>query len=153
MANRTYRYFTGEVLYPFGYGLSYSKFAYSRLALSSKQWDGKKPLRVTVDVTNTGTMNADEVVQLYASHPEIPNSPIRTLIAFERVHIAKGETQKVVFNVDARSLSTVDATGQRKLVSGKVDLWLGGGQPGLRADMGATAGQAAQLQITHSTAF
>lgn len=153
MANRTYRYFTGEVLYPFGYGLSYSKFAYSKLALSSKQWDGKKPLRVTVDVTNTGTMNADEVVQLYASHPEIPNSPIRTLVAFERVHIAKGETQKVVFNVDARSLSTVDATGQRKLVSGKVDLWLGGGQPGLRADLGATAGQAVQLQITHSTAF
>ncbi len=153
MANRTYRYFTGEVLYPFGYGLSYSKFMYRKLALSSKKWDAEKPLRVTVEVTNTGTVDADEVVQLYASHQDIPNSPIRTLIAFERVHIAKGKTQKVVFNVDERSLSTVDATGQRKLVPGRVDLWLGGGQPGLRAGLQATAGQAGQLQITRSKTF
>lgn len=153
MTNRTYRYFAGEVLYPFGYGLSYSKFTYNKLMLSSKKWDAKKPLGVTVEITNSGAMDADEVVQLYASRHDIPNTPLRTLIAFKRVHIAQGKTKKVTFSVDDRNLSTVTATGQRVLVPGTVNLWLGGGQPELRASLQTTAGQAVQLHITRNKNF
>ena len=146
MANRTYKYHTGEVLYPFGYGLSYSTFSYGNVK-SPKQWDANGVATVSVDVTNSGVMDAEEVVQLYASRKDITGSPIRALVGFQRVHIPKGKTQKVTFQLDDRRLSTVDDKGQRAVVPGTVNLWVGGGQPNQRAGLQAAAGTEASFVI------
>lgn len=150
MANRTYRYHTGEVLYPFGYGLSYSNFNYDNINISPQQWSAKGSVRVSVNVTNTGAIDAEEVVQLYAARKDIENSPVRTLIGFERVYIAKGETKKITFTLDDRSLSSVNADGQRAIVPGNVSLWVGGGQPLQRTGLQAAAGKGANLIIKKS---
>ena len=89
MKNRTYRYFNGEVLYPFGYGLSYTTFSYADSRISSARVSAHDSVIVSVNVTNTGTMDGDEVVQLYAMHPDVPGAPARALVGFQRVHLAR----------------------------------------------------------------
>lgn len=153
MANRTYRYHTGEVLYPFGYGLSYSEFGYDGVKVSPRQWRGTDKVTVSVNVTNTGAVDADEVVQLYVSHPEVKGAPIRTLVAFKRIHIAKGKSEKVTFELDDRSLSTVDQNGQRSSAPGKVAIWVGGGQPEQREGLHPAAGIRAELVVTKAKAL
>jgi beta-glucosidase len=146
MRNRTYKYHKGEVLYPFGYGLSYSQFSYKDVKVSPAQFASGK-LNLSVAVTNSGKMDADEVVQIYMSRNDIAGSPIRSLIGFKRVHIAKGTTQKVSFELSERDLSSVDENGKRALVAGKVDLWIGGGQPQQRAGLVPAAGVASSFTI------
>ncbi len=148
MANRTYRYHTGEVLYPFGYGLSYTDFRYDRVKVAPQRWRGTGEVTVTVDVTNTGAMDSDEVVQLYVSHQEVAGAPIRSLVGFKRIHVAKGKTEKVVFKLDARALSTVDEDGGRSVVPGTVAVWVGGGQPEQREGLRPAAGGQTELVIT-----
>jgi beta-glucosidase len=140
------------VLYPFGYGLSYSKFAYGDIKVP-KQWDSNGFVTVSVDVTNTGKMDADEVVQLYAARKDIQGSPIRTLVGFQRVHLGKGKTEKVSFQLDDRRLSTVDAKGQRAVVPGTVTLWIGGGQPEQRAGLLPAVGNEASIIIRKGKAL
>lgn len=147
MVNRTYRYHKSEVLYPFGYGLSYSQFNYSAIKVSPTQWDAKGVVTVSVDVTNSGSMDADEVVQLYVTRKDIQGSPIRALAGFQRIHLAKGKTQKVTFALDDQRLSTVDEKGQRALVPGNVTLWVGGGQPAQRAGLSIASGNETNLVI------
>jgi beta-glucosidase len=72
MAGRTYRYFGGEALYPFGYGLSYTTFKYGKPALSAAKLKAGQPLKVSVEVTNAGGRDGDEVVQLYVTRPGVP---------------------------------------------------------------------------------
>jgi beta-glucosidase len=110
MENRTYRYFRGEPLYPFGYGLSYTRFEYSGLRLSSDRLAADGSLEVTLDVRNVGDRDGDEVVQLYVRdvEPRHP-APIRALRGFERVHLRKGERKPVRFTlVPARDLAYYD---------------------------------------------
>ena len=95
MKNRTYRYFAGEPLYPFGYGLTYSKFEYSNLKLSSPELQAGNPLAVDVDVKNSGQRAGDEVVELYISFPKLPGAPLRALRGFTRVHLGAGEVRHV----------------------------------------------------------
>jgi len=106
MANRTYRYFTGTPLYPFGYGLSYSKFAYSNVKLSSKELHAGDPLNVDADVKNTSQRDGDEVVELYLTFPKLPGAPIRALRGFTRVHIRAGETAHVRLAVTRATSAT-----------------------------------------------
>ena len=147
MENRTYKYHEGEVLYPFGYGLSYTSFAYSnpRTAVNSNG-----TVTVTVDVANTGAVDSDEVVQLYLSRPDLPDQPIRTLAGFDRIHLANGEKRTVTFALDDRALSTVDAQGVRAVHPGKVDLWVGGGQPVSRPGLKAAPGASASFSLPGS---
>src|SRR5450432_2106888 len=105
MKGRTYRYFEGLPLYPFGYGLSYSKFTYSNLALSSTKLNAGDPLTVDADVKNASERDGDEVVEVYLSFPKSPSSPIHALRGIKRVHLAAGETQHVHFALDPRDLS------------------------------------------------
>src|SRR5262249_13765937 len=91
MAHRTYRYFDGEVLYPFGYGLSYTAFKYSKPKVSKDSVNADGAVTVSAKVTNAGTMDGDEVVELYLSHPGANGAPIRALAGFQRIHLAKGE--------------------------------------------------------------
>lgn len=147
MANRTYKYHKAPVLYPFGYGLSYSKFSYADIKTSTAQWDKKGKVKVSVDVTNIGNRDADEVVQLYLSRNDIPGSPIRSLAGFQRIHLPKGKTQQVSFQLDERLLSNVDEKGRRSVTPGKVNLWIGGGQPEQRAGLTPASGSEASFSI------
>lgn len=129
MENRTYRYFTGTPLYPFGYGLSYSKFAFSNLKLNQPTLTAGVPLEVSVDVTNTDGPDGDEVVELYITPPRAPGNPLRALRAFQRVHIAKGATAQVKLKLDPRDLSFVDLQGDRYVSAGEYQIAVGDGQP------------------------
>lgn len=142
MEGRTYRYFDGPVLYPFGHGLSYTRFAYSDVQTSPGAIDADVAVEVSVVVANTGDRAGDEIVQLYVSRPNVEGAPLRALAGAQRVSLAPGEQRRVAFTLDPRSLSTVDELGVRRILPGRVDLWLGGGQPG-----GAAPGQAANLHI------
>lgn len=152
MKGRTYRYFKGEALYPFGYGLSYTTFRYAPAKLSAKTVSGDGQVTVSADVTNTGTMDGDEVVQLYVSRPGLKTAPLRALARFDRIHLKAGETKTVTFTLDSRALSTVNADGSRSVKAGKVELWLGGGQPSTRKGLAPAAGSRALLTVmsTHT---
>ncbi|HEY1658425.1 MAG TPA: glycoside hydrolase family 3 C-terminal domain-containing protein [Candidatus Sulfotelmatobacter sp.] len=133
MKNRTYRYFTGEPLYPFGYGLSYSTFAYSNLKLSSTNLHAGDPLTVEADIKNTSPREGDEVAEVYLTFPQSPIAPIRALREFTRVHLAAGETKHVQLTLNSRDLSEVNAAGGRVIAGGEYRIYLGGGQPGTSA--------------------
>ncbi|MCE4553923.1 glycoside hydrolase family 3 C-terminal domain-containing protein [Roseateles cellulosilyticus] len=131
MQGRTYRYFQGTPLWPFGHGLSYTRFAYSTPAVSAERLVAGQPLTVSVEVANTGRRDGDEVVQVYLE-PAMPGplSPRHALVGFQRVPLKAGERRTVQFQLDARALSRVDAAGLRAVQPGRYQLAIGGGQPG-----------------------
>jgi beta-glucosidase len=133
MANRTYRYFTGAPLYPFGYGLSYSKFEYSNLKLSSTQMQAGDSLRVDADVKNASSREGDEVVEVYVNFPKLAGAPLRALRGFTHVHVGAGDVARVRMNLNPRDLSMVDEKGNRVVAPGAYTLTVGGGQPGTSA--------------------
>jgi beta-glucosidase len=130
MTNRTYRYFEGQPLYPFGYGLSYSKFEYSNLKLSTADLTAGDLLTVDTDVKNTSQLSGDEVVELYLTFPKLLGSPLRALRGFTRLHVPAGATQHLQFTLGPRDLSMVDLAGDRRVAAGTYSLSVGGGQPG-----------------------
>jgi beta-glucosidase len=129
MKGRTYRYFTGTPLYPFGYGLSYTTFSYSDLSLPRAEVKAGEPVMAEATVTNTGKVAGDEVVQLYLSFPDVKGAPIRALRGFERVHLAPGASQKVHFELKDRDLSMVTEAGEPIIAEGQYKVSVGGGQP------------------------
>ncbi|MGO9230724.1 MAG: glycoside hydrolase family 3 C-terminal domain-containing protein [Bryobacteraceae bacterium] len=131
MVGRTYRYFTGEPLYPFGYGLSYSSFAYRNLHLPADARAGA-PVAVSVEVQNTGQMAGEEVVQIYVKHigAAVP-APLISLEGFARVSLQPGESRVVSFTLTPRQLSTVQVDGRRLAEPGTIVISAGGAQPGL----------------------
>jgi beta-glucosidase len=129
MAGRTYRYFKGEPLYPFGFGLSYTKFAYGRLKIDSNSVKAGEPIKVSVDVTNVGDRDGDEVVQLYltdvtASAPV----PIRTLVGFDRISLRPREKRTVTFTITPRQMSLIDERGKRVIEPEEFVVSVGAGQ-------------------------
>jgi beta-glucosidase len=133
MEGRTYRYFKGDPLYPFGYGLSYTTFSYSNLSLPEAPIHAGDPLHTSVTVTNTGRIAGDEVAQLYLHFPDLPGAPIRALRGFARVHLDPGASQKVEFQLNPRDLSMVTDGGDIVVAKGKYAVSIGGGQPGTDA--------------------
>jgi beta-glucosidase len=129
MAGRTYRYFAGQPLYGFGYGLSYTTFAYGHLKLSQATVKPAEPLTVEADVTNTGKRSGDEVVELYLRGPQAGGEPLRSLRAFQRVKLRAGETNHVRFTLQPAQLSEVDHDGKTAMQPGDYTVFLGGGQP------------------------
>jgi beta-glucosidase len=148
MAKRTYRYFDGEPLYPFGYGLSYSSFAYQNARVSRAKVAAKDSVTISVDVANTGAMAGDEVVELYITHAGVSGAPIRALHGFQRVHLERGQSKTLTFSLRDRDLSIVDEAGKTRIVPGTVNVWIGGGQPVVRAALPKTAGIQTQFAIT-----
>ena len=130
MTGQTYRYFKGEPLYPFGYGLSYTRFEYSNLRLPEAVEAGVA-IAVDVDVRNAGFRVGDEVVQLYVGDLEasVP-VPIRSLQGFRRVHLQPGESQTVRFTLTPKALSLIDKDGVRVVEPGFFEVSVGGKQPG-----------------------
>jgi beta-glucosidase len=129
MANRTYRYFKGQVLYPFGFGLSYSKFEYGKPEVSADKVKAGENVTVKVSLKNASSVDGDEVAQLYVTPPQTVVSPRLALQGFQRVHLAAGESREVSFTLDARALSEVDAQGARKELAGEYAIFVGSSQP------------------------
>src|SRR5579863_5813186 len=133
MKNRTYRYFTGEPLYGFGHGLSYTSFEYSGMKLSNPSLQAGDPLDVEVDVKNTGKRDGDEVVELYISFPREAGAPLRALRGFTRVNVKSGEQKHVKLTLNPRDLSYVNESGDRFVSAGDYLITVGGGQTGTGA--------------------
>jgi beta-glucosidase len=127
MNNRTYRYFKGTPLYPFGFGLSYTTFVYDNLKLPSR-FTNSKTIPVSVRVTNAGKMDGEEVVELYVSG-QGAQAPIRSLKGFQRIFLKKGESKIVQFQLTPGDLSLMNETGVPQLFKGKVQISVGGSQP------------------------
>ncbi len=131
MNGRTYRYFDGEVLYPFGHGLSYTSFEYSDMKVN-KLADGS--LKISVSVKNTGEREGDEVVQLYLSNPNREfRTPDRALKGFERISLEAGKDRIVEFHLSGKELSVVNLEGESVPMRGDVIVSLGGCQPNKEA--------------------
>jgi beta-glucosidase len=131
MQGRTYRYFKGEPLYTFGFGLSYTKFEYDKLKLSAAKLKAGAELKITADVQNVGDRAGDEVVQLYLSDvaASVP-VPIRSLAGMQRVSLKPGEKQNVSFTLSPTQMSLIDGHGKRVIEPGEFLVSVGGKQPG-----------------------
>jgi len=129
MKGKTYRYCEKSVLYPFGYGLSYTKFAYSNLELSSALLNEK--IEITVTVKNTGNMDGDEVVQLYIHHQG--QEAIKELKGYQRVHLKKGGSKQLTFILKPDDLLHYSAAKDGLTVlPGKVELMIGASSQDIR---------------------
>ncbi|AHM63589.1 glycoside hydrolase family 3 protein [Flammeovirgaceae bacterium 311] len=129
MDNRTYRYFNGQPLWGFGWGISYTTFVYDQLKVpvTSKT---NSPLEVSVRVTNSGKRDGEEVVQLYLSHQDAPyKAPIRALKSFQRISLKSGESRVVNFRLRPQDLAVIGEDGTARYVPGKVLISVGGSQP------------------------
>ena len=138
MQGRTYRYFRGTPLYPFGYGLSYTRFAYAAPTLSATVLKAGDALQVSAELRNAGARAGDEVVQVYLDTPPSPLAPRHALVGFQRMHLAPGESRRVDFTLSPRQLSSVDAAGKRAVRAGRYRVFIGGGQPGDTKGVAAT---------------
>jgi beta-glucosidase len=129
MAGRTYRFFGGEAVYPFGHGLSYSSFRYEAPRVEVQEDGLQTRLLVRTAVTNTSARDGDEVAQLYLLPPRFEGGPRLALRGFQRLHLKAGERRELSYRLDARDLSFVDRDGLRQLMPGSYWLSVGGGQP------------------------
>ena len=136
MKGRTYRYFTGEPLYPFGHGLSYTRFEYSDLKLARAETAKGEPIELSLNVRNAGKRAGDEVVQLYVSsiQPKV-EMPLKSLRGFSRVRLAAGEQKPVTFQlVPADALARYDEASKRFVVdSGEYEIRVGASSSDIRA--------------------
>ncbi|MGO8758269.1 MAG: glycoside hydrolase family 3 C-terminal domain-containing protein [Terracidiphilus sp.] len=129
MKNRTYRYFQGATEYPFGYGLSYSKFAYGDPQVSAPTIQAGEPATVTAVVRNISRRDGAEVAELYVTPPQTAVSPRVELEGFERIHLRAGEARRVVFTLTPRQLSEVDEKGDRSVLPGDYRITISGATP------------------------
>lgn len=129
MEGRTYRYFKGEPLFEFGYGMSYSSFGYSNLLVPAFKNTGES-VKISVDVTNTGTMDGEEVVQVYISNKntKVP-VPIRSVADIRRIFLKAGETKNIEFELDPEKFSLIDSSYDRVITPGVYSIAVGGRQP------------------------
>jgi beta-glucosidase len=139
MQGRTYRYFKGEPLYPFGFGLSYTTFKFEGFKFSSSSVRSGQPVDVSVTVTNAGTRAGDEVVQLYISDiaASVP-VPIRSLAGIKRVSLKPNEKQTITFTIKPEQMSVIDNDGKRVVEPGEFLVSLGGKQPGFSGSADVT---------------
>jgi beta-glucosidase len=129
MSNRTYRYFKGDVMYPFGFGLSYSRFNYGAPHASGTVIQAGDSVTVSAEVRNVGPRDGDEVVELYVKPPQTTISPRVELEGFQRIHLRVGEARRVEFTLTPRQLSEVDEKGNRAVLPGVYAISVAGGQP------------------------
>lgn len=130
MDNRTYKFFKEDPLYPFGYGLSYTKFAYSDFALDKTEISAGDIVKASATVSNTGSVDGEEVVEVYIRDLEASTRvPRHKLCAFARVKLAAGESKRVEFEIGRSAMELIDENGEKVLEPGAFELYVGGGQP------------------------
>jgi beta-glucosidase len=151
MQGRTYRYFKGDPLYPFGFGLSFTRFEYTNLKFSGKTVHAGDPVKVSADVQNVGERAGEEVVQLYVSDvaASVPVT-IRALAGFDRVSLKPGEKRRISFTLTPRQMSLIDEAGKRVIEPGEFLVSVGGKQPGFteRADAQTTGSISGRFVVT-----
>ena len=151
MKGRTYRYFTGTPLWPFGSGLSYTTFSYRGLTLPKAPFKADQPIQAAVTVTNSGQTAGDEVVQLYLSFPDVAGAPVRALRGFRRIHLEAGASETVTFDLSPRDISMVTPAGDIVVPSGKYSVSIGRGAArngppdGQREFLGGRADEATRI--------
>lgn len=134
MQGRTYRYFKGKPLYEFGYGLSYTSFAYSNL-LAKDSYSADEPLTVSIDVKNTGAYDGEEVVQLYLTDSaSAALGEVHRLKAFQKVFLRKGEKKRVSLRISSGELSIRSLHSNKSIIPGRINLFVSGGQPKKNAE-------------------
>lgn len=127
LKGRTYRYFTGEPLFPFGHGLSYTSFEYGEINLSSKTIKSGESLLLTIPVSNIGNYDGEEVVQVYLRRPDDKEGPLLTLREFKRINIGKGKTKKIHFKLMPESFEWFDTnTNTMRILDGEYEILYGG---------------------------
>jgi beta-glucosidase len=140
---------TGEPLYPFGHGLSYTHFAYQNLSVTPVNIQGPQVLQVSCEVKNTGELPGDEVVQVYLRSTDAAITvPRHSLVGFKRVHLAAGAVARLDFALQPRSMPSSPKQGQWALNPGQLTIFVGGGQPGF-----AAPGLSANVQIDRARIF
>lgn len=133
MSGKTYRYFKGEPLYPFGYGLSYTSFKYRNLKISSVKSKPQGNFQVSVEVQNVGQRSGDEVVQLYLTDMEASSPvPLRSLRGIQKIYLKAGEKKQISFALTPKDLALVNNEGKRILEPGEYVISIGGKQPGFK---------------------
>jgi beta-glucosidase len=138
MKNRTYRYFKGEALYPFGFGLSYTNFTYCHLKLSKNKIIKNESVDAELTITNSGKVAGDEVVQLYLTHQGGLDVPRYSLKGFKRIHLAPGASEKVKFTITPEMMKLLNEQGESRLNSGNIKISIAGSLPSKRSlDLGA----------------
>lgn len=130
MEGKTYKYFTGKPLYPFGYGLSYTTFTYKLLSAPSQIKTDRDSISLTVEVQNTGDYSGEEVVQLYVTLKGTScMEPIRSLQGFKRVALNPQEKKKITFNLKPQQFAALNERAERVVEPGKIMVSIGGSQP------------------------
>jgi beta-glucosidase len=129
MKGRTYRYFSGTPLWPFGYGLSYAQFTYGPLVVRPFGTPSARGIHVETEIRNSGMVEGDEVAQLYLNFPDDPGAPRVALRGFERLSLKAGEVRKIGFDLQPRDLSAVTLAGKRRVLPGAYRVSIGSGQP------------------------
>lgn len=149
MQGRTYKYMTEEPMFPFGFGLTYSKTELNNMELVKKQLKNKDNLDVTVMVSNTGDFDIEEVVQLYISPMENnDNLPITSLKAFKRVALKKGETKNLSFTVEADQLKIINSKGEKVWRKGNYEVIVGNSSPSALSErLGAAIPQKTLIRL------
>ncbi|RZM31563.1 MAG: glycoside hydrolase family 3 protein, partial [Sphingomonas sp.] len=132
-------------VYPFGHGLSYTKFGYAPLTVTPARGGAENGLRVTTRLINQGDRPGEEVAQLYLDFPDRPGTPRIALRGFQRVALRPGEARSVTFDLSPRDLSSVALDGARSVAAGTYRVTVGAGQPGT-----GVAGQTASFTARQS---
>jgi beta-glucosidase len=142
MRGRTYRFMSAEPMYPFGFGLSYSKFEYSNLTLSKSSIAKNESVQVEVTVKNIGKYKSDEVVQLYLTHQNAgADAPLYSLKGFKRISLMPGASTKISFKISPEMMSQVNNNGESILSPGQIKISIAGSLPGNRSQsLGAAKG-------------
>lgn len=130
MENRTYKFFREEPLYPFGYGLSYTSFAFSDMKADQETFAAGEAVSVTLTVTNTGAVAGDEIVQCYVRDEEASvRVPVHKLCGMKRVSLQPGEQTQVTLSIPAEQFAVIDPDGKRRYEAGAFTIFAGGCQP------------------------
>ncbi|HPH46435.1 MAG TPA: glycoside hydrolase family 3 C-terminal domain-containing protein [Chryseolinea sp.] len=129
ISSQTYRYFKGEPLYPFGFGLSYTSFIYENLKVNSEYSIGDS-VHVSVTIKNTGKVAGDEVAQLYLSNTDKSHSrAIHSLKGFKRLYLKAGESKTIAFVLPPNDFSVLNDNSELQILAGQFEIFVGGGQP------------------------
>lgn len=149
MAGRSYRYSTAEPLYPFGFGLSYTTFAYNKLELKSEALTAGEELAFAFTLENCGPLEGEEVVQVYLSDLQASTTvPLQRLAAFRRVLLRPGEKRRLGFTVSAEHMMMVGEDGKSRLEAGHFRLVVGGCSPCARGQaLGAPRPLQAEFEV------
>lgn len=136
MKGRTYRYMEAEPMYPFGFGLSYTRFEYSGIQLSKNTVNRNESFEAEVTVTNTGNFKSDEVVQLYLTHEGLGTSaPLYSLKGFKRISLEPGASEKVSFKISPDLLALTGEDGMPVMTAGRIKISIAGSLPSPRSEI------------------